>query len=82
VRDNGVGFSADAAEHLFEPFYRAHGAAFDGHGLGLSIVRRAIEAMGGRVWAAVAPEGGAQLCFRLTGAAQSATPELAVAHAA
>jgi signal transduction histidine kinase len=69
VRDNGAGFGADVAEHLFEPFYRAHDKRFEGHGLGLSIVRRAVEGMGGITWAKSPSQGGAQLCFRLPDAA-------------
>lgn len=65
VRDNGVGISADDVADLFEPFYRARDSEFDGHGLGLSIVRRAVVAMGGEVWAEVGSTGGAEICVRL-----------------
>ena len=34
VRDNGVGFEPAVADKLFDPFYRAHPARFEGHGLG------------------------------------------------
>lgn len=68
VRDNGVGLPPDAAERIFEPFAQAHGSRFEGHGLGLSIVRRAVQAMGGRTWAERPPQGGAALCFTLPGA--------------
>jgi signal transduction histidine kinase len=80
VRDNGVGFSADAAEHLFEPFYRAHDKRFEGHGLGLSIVRRAVEALGGHAWAQSPAQGGAQLCFTLGDAAVDAAAPAAEPH--
>lgn len=70
VRDNGIGFDPAQAERLFEPFYRADPQSHEGHGLGLSIVRRAVEAMGGRVWAEGAPGVGASLCFTLPGAAR------------
>jgi signal transduction histidine kinase len=40
VRDNGVGFDPKREAELFEPFKRLHGAVFEGHGVGLSIVRR------------------------------------------
>ena len=59
VRDNGVGFEAGAAGQLFEPFMRLHGRWFEGHGIGLSIVRRAVERHGGRVWAEAEPDHGA-----------------------
>jgi signal transduction histidine kinase len=68
VRDNGVGLPPGAAERIFEPFAQAHGPRFEGHGLGLSIVRRAVQAMGGRTWAERPPQGGAALCFTLPGA--------------
>jgi len=65
VRDNGVGFRRDCAPMLFHPFVRLHGSEFKGHGVGLSIVRRAIERQGGRVWAEAAPEKGASFFFSL-----------------
>jgi signal transduction histidine kinase len=48
VCDNGRGMDAEAASHAFEPYYRAS-TDVPGHGLGLSIVRRTIEAIGGTV---------------------------------
>jgi len=69
VRDNGCGFPPEMAPRLFEPFFRAPGAQAPGHGLGLSVARRAVEAMGGSIWAAARREGGAELCFRLGDAA-------------
>ena len=74
VRDNGSGFPAECAARLFDPFYRAPGTRQEGHGLGLSLTRRAIEAMGGQVWAVSRPQGGAELCFRLKGALVPAAP--------
>ena len=51
VRDNGIGFCDTSAGKLFQPFVRLHGQDFAGHGVGLSIVRGAVERQGGRVWA-------------------------------
>jgi len=65
VRDNGVGFDAKAATRLFTPFVRLHETQFDGHGVGLSIVRRAVERHGGRVWAESQPGQGAVFSFSL-----------------
>jgi signal transduction histidine kinase len=48
VRDNGAGLSQDAIAKLFTPFTRLHKTA-EGHGLGLSIVQRIVEKLGGEV---------------------------------
>jgi two-component system, OmpR family, sensor histidine kinase SenX3 len=52
VSDRGRGIDADDLPHVFEPFYRgrdAHDRQIHGNGLGLSLVRRILEAHGGRV---------------------------------
>lgn len=64
VKDNGVGFDAAAAAAVFAPFRRLHDASYAGHGIGLSIVRRAVERHGGKVWAESSPGQGA--CFSFT----------------
>lgn len=48
VVDNGLGMDTETQAHAFDPYYRAT-TAVPGHGLGLSIVRRTIEAIGGTV---------------------------------
>ena len=65
VRDNGIGFCGDTAGQLFQPFTRLHGDDFSGHGVGLSIVRCAIERQGGRAWAESKSGSGASLFFSL-----------------
>jgi len=47
--DNGPGIAADACARLFQPFERLTQARATGHGLGLSIVRRIVERLGGTV---------------------------------
>ncbi len=49
VRDNGVGLTDDQIEKLFVPFSRIEQARAEGNGLGLSIVRRIVEKLGGNV---------------------------------
>jgi signal transduction histidine kinase len=50
VRDNGIGIDPRHQERIFLPFERLHAAdRFPGTGIGLSIVRRAVERMGGKV---------------------------------
>jgi signal transduction histidine kinase len=49
VRDNGQGLSPEDYDRVFTPFERLHQVDIEGYGLGLSIVRRIIEKLGGRV---------------------------------
>jgi signal transduction histidine kinase len=50
VADNGVGIPAEHCDRVFNLFERLHrDPAFPGTGVGLAVVRRAIERMGGRV---------------------------------
>jgi two-component system, LuxR family, sensor kinase FixL len=56
LRDSGKGFAPKALEKVFEPFYSTK---TQGTGLGLPIVRRIIEAHGGKVHAENAAQGGA-----------------------
>ena len=52
VRDNGVGFDRKYHDRIFEIFQRLHTSdAYPGTGIGLSIVRKVMQRMGGRVWA-------------------------------
>lgn len=49
ISDNGIGMDAETAAHAFEPLYRGAGSSSPGHGLGLAIVRRTVQAVGGAV---------------------------------
>ncbi len=50
IQDQGVGISADDKDHLFERFFRAKNVTnVPGTGLGLHIVARYVELMGGQV---------------------------------
>jgi signal transduction histidine kinase len=49
VRDNGPGLSPEQQEQVFTPFKRFDRSQTEGHGLGLAIVRRIVEKLGGQV---------------------------------
>ncbi len=54
VSDTGIGIPNDQLERIFERFYRVNGhptRRFGGSGLGLALVKKAVEVHGGRVWA-------------------------------
>jgi len=59
VRDNGPGIAQADLASIFQPFFRgANGGAADGHGLGLAIAQRVVEAHGGSITAANIAAGG------------------------
>ncbi|PAS99937.1 MAG: hypothetical protein BSR46_04930 [Candidatus Dactylopiibacterium carminicum] len=73
VEDDGPGLSAQALQHLFEPFQRGETAgSVPGLGLGLSICRLIVEAHGGQLTAANRVEGGVCFAFTLPLSAQPA----------
>ncbi len=49
VRDNGPGLTEEAQAQLFVPFTKLDQVRVEGHGLGLSIVQRILEKLGGQV---------------------------------
>ena len=66
VGDNGLGFDMRFHDRIFAIFQRLHRAEdFPGTGVGLAIVRKAIERMGGRVWADSQPGQGASFTLEL-----------------
>jgi two-component system sensor histidine kinase/response regulator len=49
VRDNGNGLTGEEQARLFAPFTRLYPAQVKGYGLGLSIVQRIVDKLGGQV---------------------------------
>jgi signal transduction histidine kinase len=58
VRDRGPGFTEEAFERAFDPFFST---TDDGLGLGLPHARRTVEGMGGRIELRNVPDGGAEV---------------------
>lgn len=51
VRDQGIGIPETDKQHMFERFFRAHNATnIQGTGLGLTIVKKYLDLMGGDIW--------------------------------
>lgn len=59
IEDNGIGIAPEHHEHVFGVFERLHGhEQYPGTGIGLAIVRKGLERMGGAVRILGRPQGG------------------------
>lgn len=65
VRDYGVGIASQKLPYIFNAFSRLPEAKLRGHGLGLSIVKRIIERLGGQVGVKSEPNTGSTFYFTL-----------------
>jgi two-component system sensor histidine kinase/response regulator len=72
VRDNGPGLTDEQQALLFRPFSRVTETRAKGHGLGLSIVRRIAEKLGGSAGVESRPGEGSCFWFELPERASSA----------
>lgn len=62
IQDNGVGFNPAMAQKFFQPFQRLHSTKqFAGLGMGLALVRKQMQRMGGEVFAVAQMDGGCAL---------------------
>jgi PAS domain S-box-containing protein len=66
VQDNGMGLSPEQQQQLFTPFVRLDQVRTEGHGLGLSIVHRIVEKLGGHVGVRSAIGQGSRFYFTLS----------------
>lgn len=66
VKDNGVGFDMKYHDRIFDIFQRLHRAEdFPGTGIGLAMVAKAMQRMGGKTWAESSPGNGATFFIEL-----------------
>ena len=66
IEDNGIGFDMKYYDKIFEIFQRLHLAdEYPGTGVGLAVVRKAVERLGGKIWAESEPGVGSKFFMEL-----------------
>jgi len=66
IQDNGIGFEMKYYDKIFEIFQRLHlTEEYPGTGVGLAVVRKAIERLGGKIWAVSEPGSGSTFYLEL-----------------
>ena len=66
IRDEGIGIPEDKQSHIFERFYQCDESHQEkGHGLGLSIVKRILELLGGQIACQSRPGVGTEMIVAL-----------------
>jgi signal transduction histidine kinase len=72
IEDNGIGIPKDAQERIFRMFQRMHPESdYSGTGIGLAIVRKAVERMNGRLGLESEPGQGSRFWVELPGTAEA-----------
>jgi len=65
VADNGIGIPREYADNVFDIFFRGHEGRAEGTGIGLAIVKKAVNIMGGEVWFTSEKDRGTVFYFSL-----------------
>lgn len=65
IEDNGIGIDPKHQQRIFEVFERAHDGGYSGTGIGLAIVRKGVERMGGCVGMESIPGSGTRFWVEL-----------------
>ena len=66
IEDHGIGMTPEQQNRLFRPFVQFHGVEeYEGIGLGLATVRKAVELMGGRIGVSSTPGQGSLFWLNL-----------------
>ncbi len=68
VSDTGIGIPLDQQKQIFSEFYRVDhedGRQYEGTGIGLQLIRRLVELMGGEIWVESEPSKGSAFHFTI-----------------
>ena len=69
IEDTGIGIAKEKHDLIFNAFQQADGSTTrvqGGAGLGLTIVKKLVELMGGDIWMTSHPGEGSTFCFRIS----------------
>ena len=68
VKDTGIGLTSEEQAKLFKPFSQADGSTtrnYGGTGLGLTISKKLVELMNGKIWVESVPNKGSSFIFEI-----------------
>lgn len=66
IADNGIGIAKEYREKVFLIFQRLHARhEYEGSGMGLTVCKKIIDSLNGRIWIDDSHLGGAKICFTI-----------------